>query len=57
MKMIENYGFPAVGSCRALTVNMLYNTETMCLSKFGLIPKFGIKIVISTYSSQVGRQY
>lgn len=57
MKMKKNYGFPAVGSCRALTVNILYNPETMCVSKLGLIPKFGIEMVISTYSSQVGRQY
>lgn len=58
MKMKENYGFPAVGSCRALTVNIFYNPETMlCLSKLGLIQKFGIKIVISTYSSQVECQY
>lgn len=57
MKMKENYGFPAFGSCRALTVNILYNPETMCVSKLGVIPKFCIKIVISTYSSQVGRQY
>lgn len=57
MKMKENYGFPSVGSCRALTVNILYNPKTMCVSKFGLIPNFGIKMVISTYSSQVGCQY
>lgn len=30
MKMKENYGFPAVGSCRALTVNILYYPETVC---------------------------
>lgn len=55
--MKENYRFPAVGSCRALTVNILCNPETMWVSILGLNPKFGIQIVIYTYSSQVGRQY